>query len=506
MSKFSNLYFSSAASLLLSTTASFADITNLEAWTFWQDYMTAFGYTVEANETIDKNTLTLSDIKLEYSGSDGFSMSMPTLTFTEQGDGSVKVEHPTKSSISFNTTLETGEAVDVTVGYIQDGMDMTVTNQDGAFTYDYSASDIDLTLENLVVDGTTMSSTVASVALNLKDITNTFSSKGDELSEYTQTLSIGTSSYNVAFSEPGTEVSFKANGTMNGLASAGTGTIPDLENTESNPYALLNAGLKADGTITYQGGNMDIAFDSPDGAGTAKTSSTGGAIEVAIDPSSLNYDVSQTGVTVEALLPDVPLPINFDMAEAKINFAMPIQKLDEEQDFAFGLTLGDFNMSDLIWGLFDPTSQLPRDPATLALDLSGKAKVLFDFLDPEQAVALESSGAAPGELNALTLNNLLVDAVGARLTGTGDFTFDNTDLESFDGLPRPTGAIDLKLEGGNGLLDKLVAMGLLPQNQASGVRLMMGLFATAGTEPDTLNSKLEINEAGHILANGQRIQ
>ena len=166
----------------------------------------------------------------------------------------------------------------------------------------------------------------------------------------------------------------------------------------------------------------------------------------------------------------------------------------------------DFAVSDMIWGLLDPSAQLPRDPATLALDLSGKAKVLFDFLNPDQAAALQSSGAAPGELNALTLKSLVLDAVGARLTGTGDFTFDNSDLTSFDGMPRPTGAVDLKLVGGNGLLDKLVAMGMLPQEQAMGARMMMGLLAVAGTEPDTLNSKIEINDAGHILANGQRIQ
>jgi hypothetical protein len=149
---------------------------------------------------------------------------------------------------------------------------------------------------------------------------------------------------------------------------------------------------------------------------------------------------------------------------------------------------------------------LSRDPATIALNLTGKAKVLFDFMNPDQAAALESSGAAPGELNALTLKNLVVDAVGARLTGTGDFTFDNSDLASFDGMPRPTGAVDLKLVGGNGLLDKLVEMGMLPQEQAMGARMMMGLFAVASAEPDTLNSKLEINDEGHILANGQRIQ
>jgi len=55
-------------------------------------------------------------------------------------------------------------------------------------------------------------------------------------------------------------------------------------------------------------------------------------------------------------------------------------------------------------------------------------------------------------------------------------------------------------------MDKLVQMGLLPQEQAMGARMMMGLFARPGEGPDSLTSTLEINAEGHILANGQRIQ
>ena len=34
----------------------------------------------------------------------------------------------------------------------------------------------------------------------------------------------------------------------------------------------------------------------------------------------------------------------------------------------------------------------------------------------------------------------------------------------------------------------------------------MGLFAVPGDGPDSLKSKLEINEEGHVLANGQRLK
>jgi hypothetical protein len=326
------------------------------------------------------------------------------------------------------------------------------------------------------------------------------------LREYSQSGSIGLITYDVAFSDPETGGTIKIDGALQELASNSLGSIPNTGIKAQDVAAMLDAGFAVNVTASYQAGNMAIAFNGPDGAGTATTSSTGGKIVFTMDGKGLRYSVGQDNLAINALMPDVPFPITLNMATSRFNVAMPLRKSDDEQVFAFGFTMGDLTVSEMLWSMFDPAANLPRNPATLAVDLSGKAKVLFDLFDPDQAAALESSGAAPGELTALSLNSLIVDAVGARLTATGDFTFDNTDLVSFEGMPRPTGGVDLKLVGGNGLLDNLVNMGTLPDQQAMGARMMMGLFARTGTEPDTVTSKIEINDAGHILANGQRIQ
>ncbi|MCP4621051.1 MAG: DUF2125 domain-containing protein, partial [Bradyrhizobium sp.] len=111
----------------------------------------------------------------------------------------------------------------------------------------------------------------------------------------------------------------------------------------------------------------------------------------------------------------------------------------------------------------------------------------------------------PGELRGLTLNELLLSVAGAELTGSGDFTFDNTDLESFDGMPAPEGEANLKLVGANNLIDKLVGMGLLSDDDAMGARMMMGMFAVSAGD-DVVTSKIEVNDEGHVLANGQRLK
>ena len=70
----------------------------------------------------------------------------------------------------------------------------------------------------------------------------------------------------------------------------------------------------------------------------------------------------------------------------------------------------------------------------------------------------------------------------------------------------PAGTVNLKLVGGNTLLDTLVGMGLIPEDQAMGARMMTGMFARPGDGEDTLVSTIEMKEDGSILANGQRIK
>ena len=108
---------------------------------------------------------------------------------------------------------------------------------------------------------------------------------------------------------------------------------------------------------------------------------------------------------------------------------------------------------------------------------------------------------APGQVISATLNELRLNIAGAELTGDGDFTFNNDFA-----IPVPSGVVNMMLVGGNGLLDTLVGMGLIPEDQAMGARMMMGLFARPGDGDDTLVSTIEVKEDGSVLANGQRIR
>ncbi|WP_457645362.1 DUF2125 domain-containing protein, partial [Profundibacter sp.] len=260
----------------------------------------------------------------------------------------------------------------------------------------------------------------------------------------------------------------------------------------------------AKGGFSWGAGGYEFSSKDRGNSVTGSSSSESGSLKFALDREMLNYGATATGTKSSFTSSDFPFPIDITMAEAAFNLLMPAGPSDDPKDLNLTVKLVDFNVNDMIWGMADPMGKLPHDPATIVLDIDGKANWFVDIMDPESAQSSDLD--MPGKLKELSLNALQVKVAGADLTGNGAFTFNNDDLETFDGIPAPTGEINLKLVGGNGLLDNLVAMGLLPEDQAMGVRMMTGMFAVAGEGEDTLTSKIEVNGDGSILANGQRIK
>jgi hypothetical protein len=268
----------------------------------------------------------------------------------------------------------------------------------------------------------------------------------------------------------------------------------------------LRNGLSASGRFDFAGGNSAISGRERRDSFAMESASQGGSISFDMSDAGLTYDVRQNQTELNISGSDIPFPLALSMAETGFKLMVPVTKSDEEQDFGLAVFLRDFDVPEVLWGMVDPTGALPHDPATIAIDLAGKAKLAFDMFDPASMEAIDNGELAPGELNALSVNALEVSVAGAELTGTGDFTFNNDDLETYDGMPAPSGEANLKLVGANTLLDTLISMGLVSDSDAMGARMMMGLLAVPGDGEDTLTSKIELTEDGQIKANGQRIK
>jgi hypothetical protein len=271
----------------------------------------------------------------------------------------------------------------------------------------------------------------------------------------------------------------------------------------ANMAAALNAGFSMDSSMTF--GAMSVDADVTDANGPTKIqmTGTGGGFNVAMDKLRLDYGTALNGGKLVMSGAEIPFPqVEVAFAESGFNVLMPVTKSETPQDFRFLTKLVDLTVSEDVWGLFDPAGSLSRDPATVIVDLKGKGLWSQDIMDPE---AQMDGMQPPGELHSLDLTQVLAKAAGAEVSAAGGLTFDNTDLETYGGLPRPDGKITVNIKGVNQLVDNLIAIGLLTEDDAMGFRMALGMFARPGAGPDELVSEVEFKDGG-VFANGMQLQ
>ncbi|MEP3676370.1 DUF2125 domain-containing protein [Sulfitobacter sp.] len=506
----SNLTASATAFCVLANTA-YADLNPAEVWDDARANLEIMGYTVTATEELLDGTLTVSDITLNSEANanqQAVTISMGPLQFSQVNGGDVEVILPATMPVTIDmaaTALKRPARIEMSL--TQSGQEILVSGDPDAMVFDYTADSFGLSLDTLTIDDTLYEADSARFLVSGENVQSQRKVIAGETRSYDQSMQIDRVTYDVFFNDPAQVEALQMTSTLENISFGGISSMPDGESTQSGDFsALLTDGFMFEGEFKTGTTETQTEITSTDGTSKIKTGTEGTTLAIAMGQDGIRYDAQARQLQIGAQLAGLPFPLFAQMQRSGMSLSSPVQKSDEPQDFAMSFDMTDFTMSDIIWALFDPSGQLPRDPATVAVDLSGKAKVLFDLFDPTSVEALTASGATPGELSALTLNRLELDAVGAKINARGDLTFDNTDKTTLPGFPKPVGAIDIDIAGANGLMDKLVAIGLLPAQQVTGARLMLGLFAVPGATPDTLSSKIEFNEAGQILANGQRIK
>lgn len=497
------------AALLIGAPAAFADVTPKEVWDQWAEQMKSANYTVTATETMQGNDLKISDITLEMAltqapgqGDIAVTASMPGLTFVDNGDGTVDVQMPSNYPISIQFKEDSGSG-SALVNYNTVGLKMTASGTADALSYDTKAASMDISLGELIIDGTAIE--IGNLKLNMINVTGTSMITGALLMETDQAFKADQMLIDMNIKNPEAQYEYgKVTGSIQDVTLSSKGAMPKNLNFEDMQElsAAVKQGMMIDFNVAHAGSEIDYDLFLEGDKMVGSQSSGAGNFGMAFDASALRLFADSKDGKATVQVSDLPFPVSYGLGESKMDFMIPLGQSEEEQDFKLALTLGDFTMADMLWGLFDPAGQLPRDPATISFDITGKIKILADIFDEKTL----TEDKAPGELNSVALNDLTVRMVGAELTGAGAFTFDNTDLSSFDGLPRPEGSVDLSLTGANKLMDTAVSMGLLGEEDVMGARMMMGMFAVPGEGEDSLKSKIEVNSEGHVLANGMRLQ
>lgn len=476
-----------------------AQVTPEDVWQSWQKMTASYGQALVADSvTRDGDTLVASGITASMD-QDGASMvgKIDEMRFRDLGDGTVEITATDTYTLNMTMPGEGGKTEQISAVLTQPGVRAVAGGNANETNYVY-----DVPNSTMLMDVLENGAKLATIKADMTGITGKYMLK----TEGDQTVAdSSTDIQTVAFSVNGSEGSnsFDISGKVAAVKFSGGGVFLGVAAMENMTEALAS-GFGVEGAFSYGAGSFEM--DATEGGKTTKVGATNesGHFRFALNKDTMHYAAGGTGVTMVASGGDIPFPeVRLSYGEASFDFLIPVSKTDAPTDFTAITRLVDVSVSDEIWGMLDPTGNLPRDPATVIVEANGKVRLTTDLLNEAAMAAL--GDAPPGEIHALTLSNITARAAGAELTGSGDLTFDNSDLTTFGGVPAPTGKVELVLKGGNGLLDKLVAMGLVPAEDAMGMRMMLAMFAKPGEGQDVLNSTLEFKDKG-FYANGQRLQ
>ena len=492
--------FTTTSALALAAGPALAELTADQVWTDWKDLLESYGADVSSGgENQSGGALTVSDLVAAFSIEDGsMTMELGDLTFTEQGDGSVVVTMQDTLPVVMDVTDSDGKTGRVGFNLSQPGGKLIASGDTSNLRYDFDYPT--LTMSDLTIEGDDVPEDMPmTLDFAMTALTGFVTLTDGDVRSYDSVSNVGTLSLNMDIDDPD-EGTGRIVMSMTDIAQTATGTLASIE-MDMSAAEMVRSGLTQNGTGTYGPSTMEFAFDGPDGALEMAAAAQGGTLDISLDENGIDYGGVTNGITMTVGGAQIPFPpLTFAMEKSEGRFKMPfIPDPERPQDFGLVMSMEGLEIDNMLWNMFDPAEQLPREPATLVVDLGGSVILTEDFTNPEYAENMDA--APPGTIETLDINAIRLKLAGAELTGDGAFAFNND-----TGMPMPSGTANLMLTGGNTLLDTLVGMGLVPEDQAMGARMMLGLFARPGDGPDTLVSTIEVNEDGSVLANGQRIK
>ena len=484
-----------AAAALLVLSQPLAALTAQEAWEGWKAMALAYGQEVATgSETYSGADLVVTDAAFTLQEPEEdvtIRYTIPEIRFEGQGDGSVRIGLSDSYDILVSGIGEDGEPVAGVLTVAHPGLSVIASDGDGGARYVYSAPTVSLTAGEFTEGGAPID---LELVVTLDAMAGSYDMAGDSVAAR---FSGGPIAMDLGARDPetGTDVrgtvrvaslevtSDSTNGTLMGAADIG---------------AMLRDGFATEARFVYGASAFDFAFEEPGETGQLTGGTDGGEARLVLDRARLDYDVTYDGFRIAVSGSEIPLPaVEAAFGGLQTRLVMPMQPTEAAEPFALTAALREVTLGDGMWTLFDPAGILPRDPATLVIDLAGMGRWLVDITDPELGEVEE-----PGEVTRLDLREVLLRLAGAELVASGGFSFDYSDRERFDGMPRPEGAVQVVLTGANALLDRLVQMGLLQPEDAMTARMMSGMLLRPGEGTDVLVSDIAVTPDGRVTANG----
>lgn len=496
-------YLTAPALVMLMGGTAEAALTADQVWQSWKTAGALAGLTVSAaTENNDGGVLTLNGVSIAPAGASGLTVS--DMVLTEQSDGSVLITPGSEIGASLADGDMTGS-----MKLTHDGLTMTAREgEGGALVYDYAAAALTATYEASYpassLDGSDAGKATAKGAVDFTDLAGSYSDTPGTNRAFGFALAAAGIGYDVSSDDPGLSMKTSSRSDTEDVAMSLAVTLPATvmigDIAEPDDFgAALQDGLSFEFS-TRQGVSNGSAVQEDEFFPYQMTFSAGpGEGTGQFNKDTFSVNSAGESLTVDLTTSAVPTPIKVSTGPVEFGLTSPVMATESAGDYALKIKLAGVTVNEETWAMVDPGAALPRDPADLSVDLAGKVVVDFIALMAAEGDAMaEVATPAP---ETLDIRDLTLKVAGAAFTGTGAFTFDNS-----MGVPMPIGEANVSLTGGNALIDGLIATGLISNEDAMGVRMMMGGFMTPGANPDELTSKIEAKAGGEITVNGQRVQ
>lgn len=538
---------------LLAASPALADVTPAQVWQDQVDYLKASGYQItEGGRDEAGDTLTLTDVVASMTEADStVSITMPKVVLQQTG-GDVRMVYGDWTGIA-NLTDNDDEKVELRLSGDTGAIETTVSGSPDDMTYASRGPQATVRLDSVIADGKTIQNPAV---LTLNDIEGSYRSKKGDMHDLDYDATVKTGKLEVNVPDIEDKGALAATFNLTDLTVKGQQAMPmGMVDFSKDMAGALNKGLMIDAKMVFGAydGSFDFAGKDDDGKAQAAKGTVkgeGGELALTLSRDGIGYSGNGGKQEVEMTISDMPAPVKYALDDSAFDIQFPISASDAEQPYKIAYSIGGLTLGDELWSLFDPEKKLPRDPASIDLDVTGTARILRDLFDPKLAEDMDAKadeasdhasedaakdatgethdhdahddmaqGAtegmddaddmadyqpepAPFEVGKVTINTFDIQAVGAHVQASGELTAPEGGT-----IDQPVGKINATYEGVNGLLDSLVAMGLFSQEDAMGYRMMMGAFAkpVEGSD-DKMTTDLEFKEGNQIFANGQRIQ
>jgi hypothetical protein len=487
-----------------------AEISAQEVRDFWVDYYSQAGALVTiGSEDMSGDVLTLSDIKVGFEIPDSggqMVINVGTVDLREIGNGTVSMESPSNSiwNIGFEIGGQQVAGSEMNVVYGENST--IISGEVGNIRIESAIDSMSMSIDSVSAGGQSVP-----VTLNLdfgamdSDLTIRATETGENA--VTQKIELASLALVAAAKDPsGGDGFFTLTANIADMAAEGDMTMASYASLSENPLAIFDGSFLVDAILEFGASDFDVAFKDRGTQFAMTASSTGGLLEEVISKEKVLINIVQEGVDVLLSSSDIPFPsVKAQYDELAFGFEVPLAASGQPSDFSANAALRGLTVGESIWAMVDPGQTIPRDPATVAVAVSGKAMVLVDLLDVETLANIDNMDGPPMLPLSVDIDELQVSVGGAELTGDGSaaFNFDNPVM--LDGVPLPVGAVNLKLTGAFGLIDKIAGLGLMPPEISLGARGIIGAFATPLGD-DAFETTLEVTEDGAIMANGQRVK